>query len=358
MDSVDVVIVGGGQSGLSAGYFLRRSGLSYVILDAETSPGGAWQHAWHSLHLFSPAGWSSIPGWPMPASQGPYPARAEVLAYLAQYEQKYALPIIRPIRVQRISRAGGRLRVEASDGRQWLARAVISATGTWGKPYMPEYEGLDSFAGIQLHSAHYSTAAPFAGMRVAIMGGGNSGAQILAEVSMVAETTWITQQEPAFLADDVDGRVLFERATERWKAQQEGREPDLPPGGFGDIVMVPPVLDARARGVLAAVPPPARFSPTGMQWADGTERAFDAVIWCTGFRPALSHLKGLDLVTPQGQVEVDGSGLRALAVPSVWLLGYGDWNGMASATLIGVTRYAREAMRQVTAYCADHQDRS
>lgn len=128
---------------------------------------------------------------------------------------------------------------------------------------MPEYEGLDSFAGIQLHSAHYSTAAPFAGMRVAIMGGGNSGAQILAEVSMVAETTWITQQEPAFLADDVDGRVLFERATERWKAQQEGREPDLPPGGFGDIVMVPPVLDARARGCSPqshrrpAFPPPA-----------------------------------------------------------------------------------------------------
>ncbi|WP_246194517.1 FAD-dependent oxidoreductase [Pseudoxanthomonas jiangsuensis] len=60
MDNVDVVVIGGGQAGLSAGYFLRRSGLSYVILDAETSPGGAWQHAWKSLHLFSPAGWSSI----------------------------------------------------------------------------------------------------------------------------------------------------------------------------------------------------------------------------------------------------------------------------------------------------------
>lgn len=125
MDSVDVVVIGGGQSGLSAGYFLRRSGLSYVILDAEASPGGAWQHAWHSLHLFSPAGWSSIPGWPMPASQGPYPARAEVLAYLAQYEQKYALPVLRPIRVQRVSHFGERLRVVARDGRQWLARAVI-----------------------------------------------------------------------------------------------------------------------------------------------------------------------------------------------------------------------------------------
>ena len=60
MDSVDVVVIGGGQVGLSAGCFLRRSGLSYVIVDAETSLGGAWQHAWKSLHLFLPAGWSSI----------------------------------------------------------------------------------------------------------------------------------------------------------------------------------------------------------------------------------------------------------------------------------------------------------
>jgi len=98
--------------------------------------------------------------------------------------------------------------------------------------------------------------------------------------------------------------------------------------------------------------PPVRFTATGMQWADGSERNFDAVIWCTGFRPALSHLEGLGLVNAQGRIDVDDTKVRSIAEPSVWLLGYGDWNGAASATLIGVTRYAREVVRQVTACCA------
>ena len=54
-----------------------------------------------------------------------------------------------------------------------------------------------------------------------IVGGGNSGAQILAEVSKVADTTWVTVTPPQFLSDDVDGRILFLRATERLKAQQK-----------------------------------------------------------------------------------------------------------------------------------------
>ena len=78
-----------------------------------------------------------------------------------------------------------------------------------------------------------------------VVGGGNSAAQILAELSKVGETIWVTQDPPAFLPDEVDGRVLFERATARWKAQQEGRSIDDLPGGFGDIVMVPSVLAAR-----------------------------------------------------------------------------------------------------------------
>ncbi len=79
-----------------------------------------------------------------------------------------------------------------------------------------------------------------------IVGGGNSGAQILAEVSKVAETFWVTQQPPSFLADDVDGRVLFLRATERLKAQQEGRSIEQPIGGLGDIVMIPSVKRSTA----------------------------------------------------------------------------------------------------------------
>ena len=64
--STQIVVVGGGRAGLAAGYHLRRLGLYFVILDAADEPGGDWQHAWESLHLFSPAPYSSLPGRPMP----------------------------------------------------------------------------------------------------------------------------------------------------------------------------------------------------------------------------------------------------------------------------------------------------
>ena len=149
-----------------------------------------------------------------------------------------------------------------------------------------------------------------------------------------------------FLPDDVDGRVLFDRATARIKAIQEGREDDAPVGGLGDIVMVPPVVDARARGVLHSVRPFRGFTETGVVWRDGAETRIDAVIWCTGFRPALEHVAGLGLVGADGTVELDGT--RAVGEPRLWFVGYGGWTGPASATLIGVGRSARETVRRIS----------
>src|SRR6476659_1367948 len=79
----DVVVIGGGQAGLATGYYLRRSGLSFVILDGAAAAGGAWQHTWDSLRLFSPAQWSSLPGPFLPVGGHTYPGRDAVLAYLA-----------------------------------------------------------------------------------------------------------------------------------------------------------------------------------------------------------------------------------------------------------------------------------
>lgn len=109
--------------------------------------------------------------------------------------------------------------------------------------------------------------------------------------------------------------------------------------------MVEPVRAARARGVLTSVRPCVRFTPRGVVWADGQESEVDAVIWCTGFRPALNHLADLDLVDASGRVAVEGT--RALREPRMWLVGYGEWTGFASATLVGVMRTARETARQV-----------
>ncbi len=351
-ESRDVLVVGGGQAGLAAGYFLRRSGLSFAILDAGEAAGGAWRHAWESLTLFSPAQWSSLPGWPMPVPPGGgYPPRDAVIAYLASYEARYALPVRRPVRVAAIRAAGDALRVEAADGTAWAARAVISATGTWAHPFIPDIPGRGSFAGRQIHSAAYRRPEDFAGLRVLVVGGGNSGAQILAEVSrLAASAIWVTEREPVFLPDEVDGRVLFERATARWQAEREGRPPPLAPGGgqggLGDVVAVAPVREARARGALGSLRGFARLEGAAAVWADGTRIAADAIIWCTGFRPALDHLAPLGLVQPDGRVAVGPAG-RALAEPRLWLLGYGDWTGSASATLAGITRAARDAVQEV-----------
>ncbi len=321
MTARDVIIIGGGQAALSVGYFLRRTKRSYLILDAEDGAGGAWRHAWESLHLFSPANWSSLAGWQMPPTARDFPSRDEVIDYLGKYEQRYALSIRRSTLVNAVERTHDGLIVRSGDNA-WQAQAVVSATGNWRHPHTATYPGREAFKGQQLHSAQYVSAAPFVGQRVLVVGGGNSGAQILAEVSQVAETVWVSEQPPNFLPDDVDGRVLFERATERWRAQQEGRPVEHLPGGFGDIVMVPPVVDAGARGILHSREPFARFTPSGVQWADGSGASFDAVIWCTGFRPALAHLAPLGIVDDTGRVNVEGT--RSTAERRLWLVGYGD----------------------------------
>jgi putative flavoprotein involved in K+ transport len=341
----DVVVIGGGQAGLAVGYHLRRTGLSFVILDAEDGPGGAWRHAWRSLRLFSPAAWSSLPGWLLTGGETTYPSRDDVLDYLARYEARYRLPVRRPVMVRSVERAeDSRLRVVTDQG-DWTARTVVSATGTWRHPYIPDYPGREAFRGVQIHSSAYETPEPFTGRRVLIVGGGNSGAQILAEVSRVAEAVWVTERPPVFLPDDVDGRVLFHRATERIKTLQEGREPAMPTGGLGDIVMVPPVVEARERGVLHAVRQFTHFTETGVVWRDGTESPVDAVIWCTGFHPALHPVAGLGLIGLDGTVELDGT--RSVREPRLWFVGYGGWSGPASATLIGVGRSARETARRI-----------
>ena len=343
--TTDVVVIGAGQAGLAVAYCLRRTGLSFVILDSGTDPGGAWRETWPSLRLFSPAQWSSLPGWQMPASSDEYPTRDQVVEYLARYEARYDLPIERPVDVRAVTRYRDTLHVETDHGG-WVARAVVSATGTWANPATPPANGTAVFRGVQLHSARYRGPEPFSGKRVVVVGGGNSGAQIAAELTDVADAQWVTRDAPRFLADGVDGRALFAQATERYLALRDGRPP--PPAlSLGDIVTVPSVRAARARGLLHAVPLFDRLDSLGPVWPDGTHRSIDAVIWAIGFRPALAHLESLGVRESNGRVATQGT--RAVAEPRLWLVGYGDWTGYASATLVGVGRSARATAEEIKA---------
>lgn len=116
---------------------------------------------------------SSLPGWPMPPSAGGYPTRDHVVDYLEQYEQRYSLPIQRPVRVRDILTSPDGLSVRTDRGT-WLAKAVISATGGASQPYIPPYSGRALFQGRQVHSSAYRSPDEFAGQRVLVVGGGNS----------------------------------------------------------------------------------------------------------------------------------------------------------------------------------------
>ncbi|MGW7264927.1 ArsO family NAD(P)H-dependent flavin-containing monooxygenase [Streptomyces sp. NPDC054842] len=346
--TTQVVVIGGGQAGLAAGYHLRRKKLDFVILDAQNAAGGAWRHTWDSLHLFSPAAYSSLPGRLMPAQAGEqYPDAAHVVDYLTDYEQRYDLPVRRPVRVSAVRSDAGRLRVE-TDAGAWSAGAVVSATGTWWSPFLPAVPGREVFRGRRLHTTGYHRPADFAGQRVVVVGGGNSGAQIAADLAGHGiDLTWVTRRPPRYLADDIDGRALFDAATARRRALDAGTADTGGVASLGDIVAVPPVRAARDAGLLKAQPMFERLTPDGPVWADGTSAPADTVIWCTGFRPALSHLAPLRLRGTRGHIATDGT--RAADEPRLHLLGYGDWTGPASATLIGVGRPAREAAAQIAA---------
>jgi len=347
MKEFDVIIIGGGQSALACAYFLRRTDLSYTILDDQSLPGGAWQHVWDSLTLFSPSEYSSLPGWMMPKSESNFPSKDEVISYLTVYEERYKIPVCRPVEVKAVHHTRHSFELDTSVGG-YRCKALISATGNWHHPYIPEITGRGEYSGIEIHSAYYKNADNLKGKKVLIVGNGNSGAQILAEVSKVASTVWAVQKAPEYLPDEVDGRVLFDIASAKYHALQAGKEFDAKQYSLGNIVMVPSVVDARERDVLHYRKTFHAMTPTGVIWEDGNSEDFDVIIWCTGFKPAFDHLKSLDIMDDQQQIETTET--ESNAIPGLYLVGYGNKTGFASATLIGVGRSARNTINQITAY--------
>ncbi len=347
MEIYDLIVIGGGQSALACGYFLRRAGLKYIILDDQQQGGGAWQHSWDSLTLFSPAEYSSLPGWMMPKSANEFPSKQEVLDYLSAYQERYQIRIEHGVKVTDVQKNEHIFAVFFDQG-EYQSRVVISATGTFQNPFIPAVPGKDLFKGQQLHSAQYKNAEAFKNKNVLIVGAGNSGAQILAEVSKVASTVWATQNTPEYLPDDVDGRVLFDVASARYHAMKEGKEFVPSQYNIGNVVMVPTVKEARSRGVLKNRETFTAIYEGGVVWPDGSRESFDVIIWCTGFGFATGHLKSLGILQDKGKADCEGT--KSKDVEGLWLVGYGSFTGFASATLIGVGRSARQTVNEIIEY--------
>ncbi|MFJ6652644.1 FAD-dependent oxidoreductase [Microbacterium sp. NPDC091313] len=354
---VDVVVIGAGQAGLSAAYHLRRRGFapeaegtaaSFVVLDANAAPGGTWQHRWASLRMATVNGIHELPGFAVPPADREARARDVLPPYFAAYEAEFALDVQRPVAVRAVRAldddAHGMLRVETDRGA-WDTRFVVNATGTWTRPFWPHYPGQESFRGRQLHTADYVSADEFAGQRVAIVGAGVSGVQLLEEISHVAETFWLTRREPEWIDEDFDIPARLAAIAGVDARVRQG----LPPGSVISVTgmhWTPWARRAQERGVLNRLPMFTRIEPDGLRMPDGTLLPVDAILWATGFRPALEHLAPLHLRTPEGGFRVGES--RSLDDPRVFFIGYGP-----SASTVGANRAGRVVAADTAADAAD-----
>jgi cation diffusion facilitator CzcD-associated flavoprotein CzcO len=345
-----VVVIGAGQAGLSAAYHLRRRGFAsaidepdaghtFVVLDANPRPGGAWQHRWVSLRMATVNGIFDLPGLAKPPVDAGEPSRDAVPRYFATYEHTYGLPILRPVRVRTVRRADadpdGDLMVDSDDG-SWLTRYVINATGTWSNPVLPRYPGQDSFRGRQLHTHEYADAMQFGGRRVAVVGGGISAVQLLEEISRVATTYWYTRREPVFLDRDFERETVGRETIAKVTADAGAGRPTGSIVSYTGLGWTPYALAAKERGVLERRPMFTAIEPTGVREADGSITPVDVILWATGFRPDLAHLEPLRLRNELGGIAMRGT--EVAAEPRVHLIGFGP-----SQSTVGANRAGRDA---------------
>src|SRR5689334_20264316 len=202
----DVVVIGGGQAGLSVGYYLKKLGLNFVILDASARIGDAWRKRWDSLRLFTPARYNGLDGLPFPGSPYAFPTKDEMADYLERYAAHFQLPVKNGVRVDRLSREGDRYLVKAG-ALEFEAAHVVVAMASYQGRKVPGFAKELSPEIVQLHSSEYKGLSQLKPGGVLLVGAANSGAEIAMETAAAGHPTWISGRDP--------GQVPFPIA-KRW----------------------------------------------------------------------------------------------------------------------------------------------
>jgi putative flavoprotein involved in K+ transport len=285
----ETVIIGGGQAGLATGYHLKKRDRPFVILDAHERIGDAWRTRWDSLRLFTPARYDGLPGWPFPASAWSFPTKDEMADYLEAYAERFDLPVRTGVAVDTLSRQGDRY-IVSSGAHRFEAEQVVVASGAHHVPKIPSFAAELDPDFVQLHSKEYRGPHQLRDGDVLLVGAGNSGAEIGAEVSRT-HRTWLSGPNtgqipvrhgslPARFGFRVFRFVMHHVMT---KGTPIGRRvgPKFLAGGD-------PLVRVRGKDLAAAG---VERVPRVVAVRDGLpvledDRILDVanVIWCTGFR--------------------------------------------------------------------------
>ncbi|HEX5825563.1 MAG TPA: NAD(P)-binding domain-containing protein [Candidatus Limnocylindrales bacterium] len=307
---IDTLVIGGGQAGMSAGYHLKKRGMSFLILDADARIGDHWREHWDSLRLYSPARSDGLPGMAFPASAYTYPTGRAMGDYLEAYATRFDLPVRNGMRVESVRAAGdgrGGYVVRAG-GEQFEAAQVVVATGSFRTPRIPSFAHQLDPAIRQLHSSEYRNPSQLLDGPVLVVGLSHSGADIAFEAAAAHRTilsgkahgqlpfavidTWrarIVWPLVAFLAT----HLLTIRTPIGRKMAIEVRK------GGGPLLRVRlPDLDRVGVERHAAKTVGARDGKPVLD--DGTVLDVANVIWCTGFRQDYGWIELPDVVDEDG----------------------------------------------------------
>jgi putative flavoprotein involved in K+ transport len=341
-DDVETLVIGGGQAGLATGYQLSRRELPYKIIDANERVGDAWRNRWDSLRLFTPNRLNRLPGMPFPGYHWGFPSKNEMADYLESYARKFDLEVETGVRVERLTREGGRF-VATSRNRRFEADNVVVAMSSWQRPRIPEYASDLDPRIVQLHVAEYKNPGQIQEGDVLVVGAGNSGAEVAIELARTHKVVLSGAGNGAipFRPESVAarvlmpfvGRVIFHRVlTTRTPIGKKARPKWISTGQ--------PLIRVKPRD-LAAVGVERVPRVTGVQsglprFEDGRSVDVANVVWCTGFHPGFSWID-LPVLGPQEPQHERGI---VESEPGLYFIGLKFLYAVSSEQIHGVGRDA------------------
>jgi putative flavoprotein involved in K+ transport len=347
----DVIVVGGGQAGLSVGHHLAKRGLRFVILDAGERIGDNWRKRWDSLRLFTPARYDSLDGLRFPGPPDYFPTKDEMADYLETYAAHFRLPVRCATSVRKLWRRDGRFVVQAG-GSELTADQVVVAMANYQRGSVPRFARALDPEIVQLHSCDYRNPAQLRPGDVLIVGAGNSGADIAMELSP-AHRIWMAGRETGHVPFRIEGfwgrhllvrlvlRFLFHRilSLKTWIGRQ--LRPRMLHGG-GPLIRIKP-HELAAAGV-ARTPRVAGVSGGLPLLEDGRVLEVANVLWCTGYHPAFSWIE-LPIFDPEGEVSHEAGVVTS--VPGLYFVGLHFLYSFSSTMIHGVGRDAARIVERV-----------
>jgi putative flavoprotein involved in K+ transport len=329
---IDVLVVGAGQAGLAMGYYLKQTKLSFLLVDTFDRIGNSWRNRYDSLVLFSPRAYSSLPGHSMSGEPESFPKKDDVAEYLESYAEQFSIPVRLSTHVKQLIKADDNYVAITTTGNI-EARNVVIATGPFHKPFIPEINENASPKLFQIHSSLYQRPSQLPDGAVLIVGAGNSGAQIAAELAKTREVFLSCGHKLSFVPAEILGRTLF------WWLDKFGILKVNAKSLLGRFLRKKePVIGTELkslikRGEVKVKERLVSIDGNEAEFIDGSKIRIDAIIWASGFQRDFNWIQADGVLHSYGEL-VHERGVSL--VKGLYFLGLPWLHTRGSAQLSGV----------------------